>query len=76
MSHPFYEYIIDTCAEDDTKMEGIPFGSVLGLLLYPSTWSSPDISTDVNLVAKFQSKPTLRHWKMLKDVVRYLIGTK
>lgn len=76
MSHPLYESIIVPSKEDAAKLNGIPFRSVLGALLYLATRTRPDISTAVSMIAKFQSCPTPTHWKMVKHVVRYLKGTE
>ena len=76
MAHPLYDEAVEPSPEDISKMENIPFRKVLGALLYLSTRTRPDIATAVSMIAKFQSKPTLTHWKLLKNVVRYLIGTK
>ncbi|XP_068328184.1 uncharacterized mitochondrial protein AtMg00240-like [Pyrus communis] len=35
----------------------------------------PDIAFSVNLLARYSSTPTMRHWKGVKDVLRYLRGT-
>lgn len=66
MSHPLYEYIIDPSQDHATKMYGIKFRSVLGAQLYLLTLIRLDISTTVRMIAKSQSKPKLKHWKMLK----------
>lgn len=57
-------------------MNRIEFCSGPGTQLYFSTGGSPNISTAVSVIAKFQSKPTVVHWKMVKHIIRYLIGTK
>lgn len=75
MSHPLYDDVIDPSPEHTAKMDGLPFRRVLGALLYLSTRTRPDISTAVSMIAKYQSKPRPTHWKMVKHVVRYLIGT-
>lgn len=56
-------------------MEKIPFRKVLGALLYLSTRTRPDIATTMSMLAKFQSKPTMAHCRMVKNVVECLIGT-
>ena len=76
LSHTLYEKITDPTPEEQATMETVPFRKVLGSLLYLSTRTRPDISTAVSMIAKFQSKPRHCHWKMVKNVVRYLIGTK
>lgn len=75
LSHTLYEEVIDVSPSEAAEMEEIPFRKVLGALLFLSTRTRPDISTAVSMIAKFQSNPRPIHWKMLKNVVRYLIGT-
>ena len=76
MAHPLYEYLTDLSEEEEKEMKNVPFRKVLGALLYLCTRTRPDISTAVSMLSKFQSKPSMQHWKMLKHVVRYLLGTE
>lgn len=43
--------------------------------MYLANYTRPDISFDVNLLAKYNSSPTRRHWNKVKHVLRYLRGT-
>lgn len=74
MWHPFYEDTIVPTPEDTIKVDRIPFRSILGTILYLSTRSSPDISTAVRMIAKYQSKQTIVYWKMIQHVISYLTG--
>ncbi|XP_053112171.1 uncharacterized protein LOC128327395 [Hemicordylus capensis] len=51
------------------------YQSIIGKLLYLSQWSRPDILTAVNILSRFSSKPTKRHWVGVKRILRYLKGT-
>ncbi|XP_057250021.1 secreted RxLR effector protein 161-like [Beta vulgaris subsp. vulgaris] len=44
--------------------------------MYLASHTRPDISFPVNLLARFSSCPTRRHWNGIKHVLRYLQGTK
>ena len=44
-------------------------------LLYLAQSTQPDISFSVNLLARFSSAPTQRHWTGVKNIMRYLRGT-
>ena len=44
--------------------------------MYLANRKWPDIAFSVNLLARYSSEPTNRHWKGIKDVFRYLQGTK
>ena len=57
-------------------MENIPYASVVGSLMYAQTCTRPDISFAVGMLGRYQSNPSLEHWKAAKKVLRYLQGTK
>ena len=50
--------------------------SVVGALMYLTNCTWADIAFAVNLLARYSSEPTKIHWKGIKDVFRYLQGTK
>ena len=43
--------------------------------MYLANCTRPDIAFAVNLLARFSSSPTKRHWNGIKHVFRYLRGT-
>jgi hypothetical protein len=49
----------------------VPYLSAIGALLYLAQNTRPDISFAVNLLARYSSAPTKRHWKGVKHVFRY-----
>ena len=53
-----------------------PYLSAVGALMYLANYTRPNIAFAVNLLARYSSEPTNRHWKGIKDVFRYLQGTK
>ena len=57
-------------------MEGIPYASVVGSLMYVQTCTRPDISFAVGMLGRYQNNPGMDHWKAAKKVMRYLQGTK
>ncbi|KAK9065509.1 hypothetical protein SSX86_014910 [Deinandra increscens subsp. villosa] len=63
--------------EDNEEALGpeIPYLSAIGALMYLTNCTRPDISFAVNLLARFSSAPTKRHWNGIKHVLRYLRGT-
>ena len=63
--------------EDDEMVLGpeVPHLSAIGALLYLAQCTRPDIAFSVNLLARYNSAPTILHWKGVKDVLRYLRGT-
>ena len=46
--------------------------SAIGALMYFANCTRSDISFAVNLLARFSSAPTKRHWKGIKHILRYL----
>ena len=53
----------------------IPYLIAIGALMYLANNSRPNISFSVNLLARFSSSPTRRHWNGIKHIFRYLRGT-
>ncbi|KAK1431018.1 hypothetical protein QVD17_14208 [Tagetes erecta] len=53
----------------------VPYLNAIGALMYLTNCTRPDISFAVNLLARFSSAPTKRHWNGIKHVFRYLRGT-
>lgn len=61
---------------EKAKMEAIPYRKAIGILLYLSTTTRPDIAAAVNQLARFVDDPRMRHFKALKHLLRYLRGSK
>ncbi|CAM9003245.1 unnamed protein product [Rhodiola kirilowii] len=63
--------------EDDEELLGpeVPYLSAIGALMYLTTCTRPDIAFSVNLLARYSSSPTRRHWTGIKQILRYLRGT-
>ena len=53
-----------------------PYRSLVGSLLYVAMWTRPDIAFAVSQVARFQSDPSVYHWDLAKNILRYLKGTR
>lgn len=47
----------------------------IGSLLYLATISRPDINFAVSYLSRFNNRPMISHWKMVKRVFQYLRGT-
>ena len=63
---------------DDEEILGpeVPYLSAIGALLFLASHTRPDISFSLNLLARYSSCPTRRHWNGVKQIFRYLQGTK
>ena len=53
----------------------VPYLSAIGALMYLANCTRPDIAFSVNLLARYSSAPTRRHWKGIQHILRYLNGT-
>ena len=53
----------------------VPYISAIGALMYLANCTRPDIAFSVNLLSRFSSAPTYRHWNEVKHLLRYLRGT-
>ena len=63
---------------DDKYVLGpeVSYLSAIGALMYLASHTRPDICFVVNLLSRFSSCPTQRHWNGIKHVLCYLQGTK
>ena len=53
----------------------VPHLSAIGALMYLANYTRPDIDFLVNLLERYNSAPTKRHWNEIKHILRYLRGT-
>ena len=63
--------------EENEELLGpeVPYLSAIGVLMYLANYTQPDIAFSVNLLARYCSTPTKRHWNEIKHILRYLRGT-
>ena len=62
--------------DEDVLVPDMSYLSAIGALMYLASHTRHDISFAVNLLSRFSSCPTQRHWNGIKHVLRYLQGTK
>jgi Reverse transcriptase (RNA-dependent DNA polymerase) len=64
--------------ENNEKALGpeLPYLSAIEALMYLVNNTRPDIAFSVNILARYSSDPTRRHWNIIKHVLRYLCGTR
>ena len=43
--------------------------------MYLANCTTPDIAVLVNLLARYNSTPTQKHWNCIKHILRYIRGT-
>ena len=58
------------------EMKKFPYRRLVGLLMYLSNATRPDIAYAVRNTAQFMENPGISHWKALVTIVKYLKGTK
>jgi hypothetical protein len=68
----------DDCAnteEEHDYMNSVPYRSAVGSLLYAGNSTRADILNATADAAKYLKNPGKRHWKAVKNILRYLKGT-
>ena len=60
---------------DKPLSKTVPYRQAIGSLLYLAIISRPDISFAVNYFSRFNSKPMVSHWKMVKRIFQYIKAT-
>ena len=53
-----------------------PYRAAVGSLMFLSITTRPDIAFAVNQAARFVNAPTMAHWRAVKRILMYVIGTK
>ncbi|WJZ98368.1 hypothetical protein VitviT2T_016896 [Vitis vinifera] len=63
--------------EKDEELLGpeVPYLSAIGAFIYLANCTRPNIAFSVNLLARYSSAPTRRHWNGIKYILRYLCRT-
>lgn len=54
----------------------LDFRTFLGKLMFIAVGSRPDISSTISLLASHTARPSEAHYRALKHLLRYLVGTK
>ena len=54
----------------------VPYREAVGSLMYASLATRPDISYAVATVSRFSNNPGMPHWEAVRQIYRYLLGTK
>ena len=53
----------------------VPYLSAISALIYLTSWTRPDITFSINLLARYSSIPIKKHWNEIKHILRYFRGT-
>jgi hypothetical protein len=62
--------------EEVADMRKVPYREAIGSLNYCAVATRPDIAFSTSLLAQFMENPGRTHWEAVKQVFRYLLGTK
>ena len=65
-----------TTGADFAAMQHIPYREAVGLLMYATLGTRPDISYAVTNVSRFSSNPGMPHWDTVHHIYRYLLSMK
>ncbi|PIL24887.1 transcription factor [Ganoderma sinense ZZ0214-1] len=65
-----------TTADAIADMAAVPYKQGVGICMYISVTTRPDIAHTVHRLAKYMANPGRAHWEALKRLVRYLMGTR
>jgi hypothetical protein len=66
---------LGACKDEPKHDESWSYPSVVGMLLYLSTNTRPDIAFAVHQCARFMHDPRASHSRAVAQIVRYLVGT-
>ena len=58
------------------SMRKILNASAVGSLMYAMLCTRPDICYAVVIVSRYQSNPGLKHWELVKHILKYLWRTR
>ena len=73
------KFSLKQCPSNDlerTKLQKIPYASVVGSLMYAQVCTSPDIACVVGVRGRYLGNPVMQHRKAAKHVMCYLKRTK
>ena len=57
-------------------MKNISYGLIVGSIMYVQVCTRPDIAFVVSMLGRYQSNPSMDHWRAAKKVLRYIQGMK
>ncbi|KAI5408387.1 hypothetical protein KIW84_054280 [Lathyrus oleraceus] len=57
-------------------MNKIPYASAIGSIMYAMLCTQPDVSYALSATSRYQSDPGDAHWVDVKNILKYLRGTK
>ena len=76
---PSIHFSKDQCPqtlEEIADMNRIPYQEAVGSLNYCAMATHPNITFSISLLVQFMENPGCTHWEGVKQIFRYLLGTK
>ena len=68
-------YMYPKKPNEKKQISKVPYSSAVGSLMYAMMCTRLDICYVVGLVSRFQYNLALKHWMIIKRILRYLKGT-
>ena len=68
--------LLQPVESSEEKLVKAPYREVVGSLMFLATVSRPNIAYAVNTAIKFLNKPSESHWRAVKRILAFLVGTK
>ena len=62
--------------EEVDSMRNIPYASAVGSLMYAMLCTRSDICNMVGIVSRYQLNPRMKHWELVKHILKYLRRTR
>ena len=62
--------------EEENMMRQIPYDFAVGSLIYVMLCTRPDIYYSIGMVSRYQSYLGLKHWQVVKHILKYLRRTR
>ncbi len=62
--------------DDDGRLTDMPYREALGSVNHAAVWTRPDLAHAVSVLSKFMAHPKESHWELLRQVLKYINGTK
>lgn len=74
---PAIKYVVDGVSDGAKSSQvQVPYQEAIGTLIYLMTCTRPDISCAVAILSRFSQSPKLPHWIAVKNLMRYLKGSR
>ena len=76
---PYVKLCLNDCPKSDAEkaeMAKVPYSSTVGSLMYAMICTRLDIPFAVGVVSRYMSNLGKKHWEVVKDIMRYLNGTR